>query len=102
PASPSRPRRTLPTRRSSDLFQQQQGAGRLILADGHLKDGMLLHLTDGGLHVAVEEQLAALDDADLVADVGQLRQDMARYEDRLSLEEHTSEVQSRGHLVSRF
>ena len=44
----------------------------------------LADLLDGGLHVAVEEQLAALDDADLVADVGQLRQDVAGEHDRLA------------------
>ena len=44
----------------------------------------LADLLDGGLHVAVEEELAAFDDADLVADIRELGQNVARQHDRLA------------------
>ena len=66
------------------LLEQRLGLGVAAFADDDGEDVALAHLPDGRLHVAVEEQLAALDDADLVADVGQLRQDVAGDQDRLA------------------
>ena len=60
--------------------------GRRVAVAGHadvehrLRPDLLHHVGD----VGVDEQLAALDDADLVADVGQLRQDVAGDHDRLA------------------
>src|SRR5262249_4129882 len=65
-------------------FEQFAGPGVLAVAHRHQINRVLAHLPDGRLHVAVELQLAALDDADLVADVGQLRQDVTGNEDRLA------------------
>ena len=65
-------------------FEQLAGRGVVAVADRHEINRVLPHLPDGRLHVAVEQQLAALDDADLVADVGQLRQDVAGNQDRLA------------------
>src|SRR5262249_10110416 len=53
----------------------------LALADGDLEDGALAHLADSRLHVAVEKELAAFDDADLVADVGQFGEDVTGDQD---------------------
>src|SRR3954452_12792298 len=41
-------------------------------------------LLDGGFEVAVENELAAFDNADLIANVRQLRKDVAGNEDRFS------------------
>src|ERR1041385_7128835 len=45
---------------------------------------MLLHLLDRRRDVAVEDEDAAFDDADLVADVGKFRKDVTGNEDRLA------------------
>src|SRR5262249_55879471 len=69
-----------------DLGVSGQDLGRFLVAIGSDRDEedvLLPDLSDRGVHVAIEQELAALDDADLIADVGQFGQDVAGDEDRL-------------------
>src|SRR5439155_26093440 len=65
------------------FFEQHLGLDISAIADGDVDASALADLLDSALHIAVEEQLASFDDADLVADVCQLRQDMTGEHDRL-------------------
>src|SRR5262245_21387648 len=60
--------------------------GRLLVpidADRYEEHVLLAHLGDGRVDVAVEQELAAFDDTDLVANVRELGKDVARYENGL-------------------
>src|SRR5207253_4483547 len=90
-ADPHRELRSFPTRRSSDLEGREEYLAkrrRVLVSTAHLIE---IDLLRAGLRVPMRQPLPSLP---YFAFVG-------RFEQRRS-EEHTSELQSRGHLVCRL
>src|SRR5207253_10947012 len=98
---PSRDLHSFPTRRSSDLEVEGTNADHSHQLAGLLEPVVLSQLGDADWQVAVAVQLLPVDD-DVVRAVHRAELELLAVLEVDRSEEHTSELQSRGHLVCRL